>query len=159
MATKMLSLSQPCGNRSAVLCTLARQKATKTIKRELKAQADPNIQAPGAHVSTLNATVSSLTNPLCTVSGGLRPFRPTGSRHSRLGARAECRRSSRRYECLGSSSECRISFAGYCATTRQPPQKKRREVPWRVRGGNAGRPRRRERRRALGEVTGVPTRL
>src|SRR5262249_37484403 len=32
--------------------------------------ADPNIQALGAHVSTLNASVSSLTNALGTISGG-----------------------------------------------------------------------------------------
>ncbi len=38
MATQMLSLSQPYGNRSAVLCTLARQAAIKAIKRQLQAQ-------------------------------------------------------------------------------------------------------------------------
>jgi hypothetical protein len=38
MATQMLPLSQPYGNRSAVLCTLARQKAIKAIKREFQAQ-------------------------------------------------------------------------------------------------------------------------
>ena len=38
MATETLSLSQPFGNRSAVLCTLARQKAVKAIKRQLQAR-------------------------------------------------------------------------------------------------------------------------
>ena len=38
MATQMLSLSQPIGNRSAVLCTLARQRAVNVIKRQLQAQ-------------------------------------------------------------------------------------------------------------------------
>ena len=38
MATQMLSLSQPSGNRSAVLCTLARQKAVKAVKERLRAQ-------------------------------------------------------------------------------------------------------------------------
>ena len=38
MATQTLPLSQPCGNRSAVLCTLARQKAIKAIKRQLQAR-------------------------------------------------------------------------------------------------------------------------
>lgn len=38
MATQMLSLSQPYGNRSAVLCTLARQKAIKAIKRQIQSQ-------------------------------------------------------------------------------------------------------------------------
>jgi len=35
MATQTLSLSQPVGNRSAVVCTLARQKA---VKQQLRAQ-------------------------------------------------------------------------------------------------------------------------
>jgi hypothetical protein len=38
MATETISLSQPFGNRSAVLCTLARQKAVKAIKRQLQAR-------------------------------------------------------------------------------------------------------------------------
>jgi hypothetical protein len=38
MATQMLSLSQPFGNRSTVLHTLARQKAIKAIKQELQAK-------------------------------------------------------------------------------------------------------------------------
>ena len=38
MATQRLSLSQPYGNRSAVLCTLARQKAIQAIKRQFQAQ-------------------------------------------------------------------------------------------------------------------------
>lgn len=38
MATQMLSLSQPYGNRSAVLFTLARQKAIQATKRQLQAQ-------------------------------------------------------------------------------------------------------------------------
>ena len=38
MATQMLSLSQPSGNRSAVLCPLARQKAVKAVKERLRAQ-------------------------------------------------------------------------------------------------------------------------
>jgi hypothetical protein len=38
MATQMVSLSQPYGNRSAALCTLARQKAIKAIKRQFQTQ-------------------------------------------------------------------------------------------------------------------------
>jgi integrase len=38
MATETILLSQPFGNRSSVLCTLARQKAVKAIKRQLQAQ-------------------------------------------------------------------------------------------------------------------------
>jgi hypothetical protein len=38
MATQTVLLSPPYGNRSAVLCTLARQKAVKAIKGHLQAQ-------------------------------------------------------------------------------------------------------------------------
>lgn len=38
MATEMVLLSQPYGNRSAVVCTLARQKAIQAIKRQFQAQ-------------------------------------------------------------------------------------------------------------------------
>ena len=38
MATQTISLSQPYCNRSAVLCTLARQKAIKAIKPEFQVQ-------------------------------------------------------------------------------------------------------------------------
>jgi hypothetical protein len=38
MATQMLPLRQPSGNRSAVLCTLARQKAVKAVKHQLQAR-------------------------------------------------------------------------------------------------------------------------
>ena len=38
MATQTLSLSQPVGNRSAVVCTLARQKAVNAVKQQLRAQ-------------------------------------------------------------------------------------------------------------------------
>jgi len=38
MAAQTLSLSQPYGNRSAVPCTLARQKAIQAIKRQFQAQ-------------------------------------------------------------------------------------------------------------------------
>jgi hypothetical protein len=37
-ATQTISLSEPCSNRSMVLCTLARQKATKAIKERFRAQ-------------------------------------------------------------------------------------------------------------------------
>ena len=36
MATEIISPSQSCGNCSAVLCTLARQKAINVIKRRLE---------------------------------------------------------------------------------------------------------------------------
>jgi hypothetical protein len=35
MATQMVSLSQPYGNRSAALCTLARQKAIKASNERI----------------------------------------------------------------------------------------------------------------------------
>ena len=38
MATQMLSLSQPCGNRSAALCILARRAAIKAVKAQLQAR-------------------------------------------------------------------------------------------------------------------------
>jgi hypothetical protein len=38
MATQTVLLSQPVDNRSAVVCTLARQKAVKAIKERLRAQ-------------------------------------------------------------------------------------------------------------------------
>jgi hypothetical protein len=47
MATQTLSLSMPVGNRSAVLCTLARQKAIQAIKRQL--------QAGGIKLNTITA--------------------------------------------------------------------------------------------------------
>lgn len=44
MAVQMVALTQPCGNRSAVLCTLARRAAVKAIKRQLQAQGIPIAQ-------------------------------------------------------------------------------------------------------------------
>jgi hypothetical protein len=38
MATQMLSLSQPFGNRSADLCILARRAAIKAVKAQLQAR-------------------------------------------------------------------------------------------------------------------------
>jgi hypothetical protein len=38
MATQTVTLTQPYGNRSAVLCTLARQKAVNAVKEQLRAQ-------------------------------------------------------------------------------------------------------------------------
>jgi hypothetical protein len=38
MATQILSLSQPFGNRSAVLCILARRAAIKAVKAQLRAR-------------------------------------------------------------------------------------------------------------------------
>src|SRR5262249_9536308 len=38
MATQTVTLTQPYGNRSAVLCTLARQRAVNAVKEQLRAQ-------------------------------------------------------------------------------------------------------------------------